>query len=215
LTDIFPGPTSTVNTVGIASPEIMAENARTLDVSTIKVKLDDEASVERISAICAARPDAEIIVDVNGGWTFDQLVELAPEMKRLGVTMIEQPLQRGEDEALEGYTPPLTLCADESCLNISEFEQASRRYQMINIKLDKTGGLTEALQLALLAESRDIQLMVGNMIGTSLAMAPAFVVAQLCRYVDLDGALFMNGDRDHPMRFAGGFISAPSAKLWG
>jgi len=215
LTEIFPGPTSTVLTIGIASPEEMAKNALSLDVRTIKVKLDHELCLERISAIRKARPNVEMVVDVNGGWTFDQLVELAPEMKRLGVAMIEQPLPRGEDEALEGYTPPIALCADESCLNLSEFEQAARRYQMINIKLDKTGGLTEALELATVADSKGVDLMVGNMIGTSLAMAPAFVIAQLCNYVDLDGALFMIGDREHPMYLAGGFLSAPSSELWG
>lgn len=215
LTEIYPGPTRTVLTVGIDSPEEMAQKARGLEVRTIKVKLDSEHAIERISAVRTARPEAEIVVDVNGGWSFEQLVELAPEMKKLGVAMIEQPLPRGEDEALEGYDPPLTLCADESCLNLSEFEQAARRYQMINIKLDKTGGLTEAIELATLAESRGIDLMVGNMIGTSLAMAPAFVIAQLCHYVDLDGALFMDGDREHPMYLAGGFLSAPSSALWG
>lgn len=215
LTNIFPGPTTTVHTIGIASPEQMASIARTLDVRTIKVKLNEELAVERMSAIRGARPDVDIVVDVNGGWSFEQLVELAPEMHRLRVAMIEQPLPRGADEALEGYDPPILLCADESCLNLSEFEQAARRYQMINIKLDKTGGLTEALQLADLAESRGIKLMVGNMVGTSLAMAPAFVVAQLCDFVDLDGALFMAGDREHPMHFAGGYMSAPSTELWG
>jgi len=215
LTNIFPGPTTTVLTVGIGTPEEMAQASRGLEVRTIKVKLDGEQALERIAAVRAARPDAQIVVDVNGGWTFRQLVELAPQMKKLGVAMIEQPLPRGEDEALEGYVPPLTLCADESCLNLSEFEQAARRYQMINIKLDKTGGLTEALELATLAESRGIDLMVGNMIGTSLAMAPAFVIAQLSHYVDLDGALFMDGDREHPMYLAGGFLSAPSTALWG
>lgn len=215
LTDIFPGPTTTVLTVGIASPGEMAKTAAGLDVPTIKVKLDDEKPVERIAAVRAARPDAEIVVDVNGGWTFEQLVEFAPRLRELGVSMIEQPLPRGQDEALETYTPPVTLCADESCLNLDDFEQAAGRYQMINIKLDKTGGLTEALELASLAETHSVQLMVGNMMGTSLAMAPAFVVAQLCHYVDLDGAHFMSHDRDHPMRLAGGFLSAPSPELWG
>jgi L-alanine-DL-glutamate epimerase-like enolase superfamily enzyme len=215
LTNIFPGPTSTVLTIGIASPEEMARNALSLDVNTIKVKLDNDLCVERIAAIRDARPDAHLVVDVNGGWTFDELVEYAPQLKKRGVSMIEQPLPRGQDAELEGYGPPLILCADESCLNLSEFEQAARRYQMINIKLDKTGGLTEALRLADLAESREIGLMVGNMMGTSLAMAPAYVVAQLCTYVDLDGALFMSGDREHPMYLAGGFLSAPSSELWG
>jgi L-alanine-DL-glutamate epimerase-like enolase superfamily enzyme len=129
--------------------------------------------------------------------------------------MIEQPLQRGGDEALENYKSPITLCADESCLDTSEFEQAARRYQMINIKLDKTGGLTEALDLAEKAQSRGIELMVGNMVGTSLAMAPGYVVAQLCRFADLDGALFLKKDRENPMSYTDGVLSSPSAELWG
>jgi L-alanine-DL-glutamate epimerase-like enolase superfamily enzyme len=186
-----------------------------LETKKIKVKLDSNQPLDRISAICAARPDAEIVVDVNQGWTFDQLVELAPQFKALGVAMIEQPLPRGGDAELEGYQSPITLCADESCLDTSEFEQAARRYQMINIKLDKTGGLTEALALARLAQARGIELMVGNMVGTSLAMAAGYVVAQLCRFVDLDGALFLKQDRAHPMSYIRGIVSQPTSELWG
>jgi L-alanine-DL-glutamate epimerase-like enolase superfamily enzyme len=171
--------------------------------------------VERIAAVRAARPDARIIVDVNQGWSLEQLEEFAPRLQQLGVAMIEQPLKRGEDAALEGYRGPIPLCADESCLHTGEFEQASRRYQMINIKLDKTGGLTEALDLAALARAEGIGLMVGNMMGTSLAMAPGYVVAQLCRFAALDGALFLKRDRDHPMACLGGVLESPSRTLWG
>jgi L-alanine-DL-glutamate epimerase-like enolase superfamily enzyme len=129
--------------------------------------------------------------------------------------MIEQPLPRGGDSALEGYRGPIPLCADESCLDTGEFEQASRRYQMINIKLDKTGGLTEALDLAALARANGIGLMVGNMMGTSLAMAPGYVVAQLCTFADLDGALFLKQDREHRMACDAGVLSPPSPALWG
>lgn len=129
--------------------------------------------------------------------------------------MVEQPLPRGADQELEDFRSPVPLCADESCLGLRDFEQAARRYQVINIKLDKAGGLTEALALARLARERGIGLMVGNMIGTSLSMAPGFVVAQLCRFVDLDGALFMKKDRDHPMSYEHGMVSAPSSELWG
>ena len=215
LTGLQPGRTITVLTIGIGTPQEMAATARTLDTSRIKVKLDGEMPLERIAAVRAARPDAEIVVDVNQGWGFDQLVEVAPELKQLGVAMIEQPLPRGGDAALEGYEPPIPLCADESCLDTGEFEQALRRYQMINIKLDKTGGLTEALELANMAQSWGVGLMVGNMMGTSLAMAPAFVIAQLCRFVDLDGALFLTRDRDHPMTYTGGVVSPPGRELWG
>lgn len=215
LTGITPGVTNTVNTIGIGTPEKMASVAKSLDTKYIKVKLDAEMPIERISAVCAARPDAEVLVDVNQGWDFAQLAELAPRFKALGVAMIEQPLPRGGDEELEGYDSPITLCADESCLDTSELDQASRRYQMINIKLDKTGGLTEALELAGQARARGLELMVGNMMGTSLAMAPGFVVAQLCRFVDLDGALILTRDREHAMSFVNGIVLPPTKDLWG
>ena len=215
LTGIKPGDTISVNTIGIGTVAEMAATAKTLETGKIKVKLDAEQPLERIAAVCAARPDAEIVVDVNQGWSFTQLVELAPRFAELGIAMIEQPLPRGGDEELEGYDPPLPLCADESCLDTSEFEQAARRYQMINIKLDKTGGLTEALDLAGLCRARGITVMVGNMMGTSLAMAPGFVLAQLCRFVDLDGALFLKNDREPAMTFHDGHLSPPSPELWG
>jgi L-alanine-DL-glutamate epimerase-like enolase superfamily enzyme len=215
LTGIAPGHTRSALTIGIGTPEEMARTAKSLDTSLIKVKLDAEMPVERLSAVRAARADAEIIVDVNQGWTFEQLAELAPKCAQLGISMVEQPLPRGADEALERFRSPVLLCADESCLGLSDFEQAVRRYQVINIKLDKAGGLTEALALARLARERGIGLMVGNMMGTSLSMAPGFVVAQLCRFVDLDGALFMKNDREHPMSYERGVVSAPCSELWG
>ena len=215
LTNLVAQPTHSVMTLSIDTPEAMARAALQIESSHIKVKLDGHQPLERITAICAARPDAKIVVDVNQGWNFEQLLTLAPAFSELGVAMLEQPLPRGADEALENYEPPIMLCADESCLDTSDFEQAARRYQMINIKLDKTGGLTEALDLAQLAKERDLALMVGNMVGTSLAMAPAYVVAQLCRFVDIDGMLFLTQDREHAMRFEAGLVSAPSPELWG
>ncbi len=215
LVDIHPGETFTFGTVGIDTPERMATAAQAIASDRIKVKLSGEQPLECIRAVRQARPTAEIVVDVNQGWTFEQLVALAPKFRDLRIAMIEQPLPRGDDEALEGYDPPVPLCADESCLDRSEFETAAGRYQMINIKLDKTGGLTEALELAYLARGRGLELMVGNMVGTSLAMAPGFVVAQLCRYVDLDGALFLERDRDQAMSFEDGRVSPPEPALWG
>jgi len=215
LTGITPSETTIANTIGIGTLDEMAAAAASLDTPLLKVKLDGEQPVERIAVVRAARPDADIIVDVNQGWTFKQLQEFAPLLKDLGVSMIEQPLPRGGDEELEGYESPIPLCADESCLDTTEFEQASRRYQMINIKLDKTGGLTEALRLAEMTRSRNMGLMIGNMLGTSLGMAPGYVVAQLCDFADLDGALYLKRDREHPMSFVGGVLSAPSGHLWG
>lgn len=215
LAGITPRRTVSVNTVGIDTPEAMAAIARGLDTNKIKVKLDAQQPLDCIAAVRAARPEAEIVVDINQGWSFEQLVELAPRFAELDIAMIEQPLARGADAALEDYHSPVPLCADESCLDRSEFEQAARRYQMVNIKLDKTGGLTEALALAEMARARGVELMVGNMVGTSLAMAPGFVIAQLCRFVDLDGALILTHDREPAMDFSGGVVSVPEPALWG
>jgi L-alanine-DL-glutamate epimerase-like enolase superfamily enzyme len=215
LTGITPRPVQSVHTISIGTPAEMASLARAVDSPLLKVKLDGEGPLERIAAVRAARPDAEVVVDINQGWTFEQLVELAPRFAALGVKMIEQPLPRGGDEELAEYRSPVPLCADESCLDSAEFEQAARCYQMINIKLDKTGGLTEALRLAALARSSGVGLMVGNMVGTSLGMAPGFVVAQLCSLVDLDGALILKNDRNHPISYVHGVMSPPSPELWG
>tara|TARA_B100000780_G_scaffold90443_1_gene62513 strand:+ start:2896 stop:3870 length:975 start_codon:yes stop_codon:yes gene_type:complete len=215
ITGIPSSPVSTVNTVTIDTPKKMANKAAAITARQIKVKLDGEYPLQRITAVCNTRPDADIVVDVNEGWSFAQLVELAPQFKALGIKMIEQPLPRGEDDALEGYQSPIMLCADESCLDTSELEQAARRYQMVNIKLDKTGGLTEALNLARQAKDKGMTLMVGNMTGTSLAMAPAYVIAQLCDFVDLDGALFLLGDRSFPMNYENGIVTGLSSQLWG
>lgn len=215
LTGVTPGVTQSVMTVGIDTPAVMAKKATQVDSSKIKVKLSGDNPLERIAAVREARPDAEIIVDVNQGWNFEQLVDLAPKFVDLGIAMIEQPLPRGADAELEDYDPPIILCADESCLDTSEFEQAARRYQMINIKLDKTGGLTEALDLAAMAMKRGVELMVGNMMGTSLAMAPGYVIAQLCRFVDLDGPTFLSHDRKNAIFYTHGVMSKPGSALWG
>jgi L-Ala-D/L-Glu epimerase / N-acetyl-D-glutamate racemase len=215
LTGIASSPVITVNTVTIDTPEAMANKARAITSPQIKVKLDGELPLERITAVRNARPDADIVVGVNQGWSFSQLVELAPQFKALGIEMIEQPLPRGEDDALEAYQSPIMLCADESCLDTSELEQVVGRYQMVNIKLDKTGGLTEALKLARRAKEQGLTLMVGNMTGTSLAMAPAYVIAQLCDFVDLDGALFLGEDRSFPMSYERGVVTGLQSELWG
>lgn len=215
LTGIEPHSVYTALTIGIDTPEAMAEAARAIDSPRLKVKLDAQLAIERVSAVRQARPDAEILVDVNQGWSFAQLVDHAPRLAELQVAMIEQPLPRGGDAELESYRSPVPLCADESCLDSSEFAEAALRYQVLNIKLDKTGGLTEALALARLASAAGMALMVGNMMGTSLAMAPGFVVAQLCRFVDLDGALYLARDRQPALPYRGGVLSCPSQTLWG
>ncbi|MDH3620615.1 MAG: dipeptide epimerase [Gammaproteobacteria bacterium] len=211
------GPIETVFTIGLEdTPEQMADKAvAASDISLFKVKLGDDRPVERIAAIRAARPDARMVVDVNQGWTFDELQSHAPELKTLGVSMIEQPLPRGGDEELEGYEPPLPICGDESCLHLGELDEAARRYQMINIKLDKTGGLTHGLELAHAAREKGLGLMVGCMGGTSLAMAPHHVIAQLCDFVDIDGPLLVRNDRLGGLHYSRGIVTLPELPFWG
>lgn len=215
LTGIPPKPVDSVLTVGIADKSSMVRQAMLIESDRIKVKLDDDQPLEKMRAIRAARPDVKLLVDVNQGWDFSMLCELSPEFAKLKIDMIEQPLKRGEDDALEGYESPVPLCADESCLDTSELDSMVGKYDIVNIKLDKTGGLTEALDLANQAHRRSLKLMVGNMGGTSLAMAPGFVVAQLCEFVDLDGALFLSEDREQSLEFNFGTVFGLPTGLWG
>ena len=217
LTGIKPQPVLTVFTVGIEdTPEAMAEKASAAaDCPVLKIKLDSTMPIERLTAIRRARPDAQIVVDANQGWSFEQLKQLLPACVDLDIRMIEQPLPRGADSELEGFDAAITLAADESCLDTTELEQASRRYKMINIKLDKTGGLTEAIRLAKAAREKGCELMVGNMVGTSLSMAPAFVIAQLCDFADIDGPLLLATDYDGGLVYDGGVAQVFEQELWG
>ena len=210
-------PVETVFTIGLEdTPGEMADKATAAsNMSLFKIKLSNDRPVERIAAIREARPDARMVVDVNQGWTFDELQRYAPELKALGVSMIEQPLPRGGDAELEGYEPPLPICGDESCLHLGELEEAARRYQMINIKLDKTGGLTHGLELARGARDKGLGLMVGCMGGTSLAMAPHHVIAQLCDFVDIDGPLLVRNDRLGGLHYDKGIVTLPERPFWG
>jgi len=185
------------------------------DISLLKIKLNNDRPVERIAAIRAARPDVRLVVDVNQGWTFAELQRFAPELHELGVEFIEQPLPRGGDSELEGYTSPVPLCADESCLDLGELEQSVTRYQIINIKLDKTGGLTHGLELAAAVKEKGLGIMVGNMCGSSLAMAPHHVIAQLADYADIDGPLLMKNDRFGGLVYENGMVSLPKSRFWG
>jgi len=160
-------------------------------------------------------PSARLVVDANQSWSLDLLKALLPQLKALGVEMVEQPLPVGLDAALDGLYPVLPLAADESCTDRASLAHIAGRYSHINIKLDKCGGLTEALALADAAQQHGLGLMVGNMCGTSLAMAPAFMLAQRCDYVDLDGPLLQKLDRSSPLRFHQGLIDPPEAALWG
>jgi L-alanine-DL-glutamate epimerase-like enolase superfamily enzyme len=217
LTGIDPKPVTTVFTIGIeATPAAMAAKAAAAaEYPVLKIKLDDDGPVERLVAIRAARPDAELVVDANQGWNFELLQEILPKCVELKLGMIEQPLPRGEDEVLDGFESPITLAADESCLHTGELDAAARRYDMINIKLDKTGGLTEALNLARAAKEKGCKLMVGNMMGTSLAMAPSFVVAQLCDFVDIDGPLLLKYDRPCGLTYKCGKVEVFDPQFWG
>lgn len=215
LTGLQPSPVRTVYTVSVDDPEVMAAEAATGPSSALKIKLDATTPVERVAAVRAARPDAKLIIDANQSWTMDILHAAAPELAKLGVKMIEQPLPAGGDEGLNGYQGPVPIGADESCQTVADLEGLASGYSVVNIKLDKTGGLTGALMLAEAAKARGYQLMVGCMAGTSLSMAPAFVIAQLCRFVDIDGPLLHASDRDHPLIYDNGQVAAPTSQLWG
>ncbi len=217
LAGVAPRKLQTVFTIGLeATPEEMATKAANASrYGLLKVKLSGDKPLERIRAIREARKDVRLVVDANQGWTFEQLRDIAPAFADLGVEMIEQPLPRGEDAALENYRAPLPLCADESCLHLDELDQAADRYQMINIKLDKTGGLTHALELAAAARERDLRLMVGCMCGTSLAMAPAYVLGCLCDLVDIDGPLLQKSDCMPGLTYKDGWVEPFESDLWG
>ncbi len=217
LTGIQPKPIATGYTIGIEdTPAELAELAsQASQYPLLKIKLDSDQPFERMAAIRQARPDAQLVIDANQGWDFELLQLLTPKLKTLGVEMIEQPLPRGKDEALADYDSPIPLCADESCLDRTDLDDVMGRYSMINIKLDKTGGLTEALLLAREAKARGLDLMVGNMGGTSLCIAPATVVGQLCSLCDLDGPLLLKYDRTHAVSYRDELIEVIESQLWG
>lgn len=217
LAGVQPDPVQTVFTIGLEdTPDQMAAKASAaVDISLFKVKLDNDRPVEHVAAICEARPDVQMVVDANQGWNMDELRLFDPALHELGVQMIEQPLPRGKDQELEGYVSKVPLCADESCLHLGELDDAVRRYQMLNIKLDKCGGLTHGLQLAAAARDRGMALMVGCMGGTSLSMAPSHVLAQLCEFVDIDGPLLIEKDREGGLIYKRGIVSLPKKRFWG
>ncbi len=210
-------PIETVFTIGLeAEPEEMgARAAAASNLTLFKVKLSNDRPVERIASIRSARPDARLVVDVNEGWDFEQLQEVAPALAELGVSMIEQPLPRGHDSELEGYKSPLPLCADESIQHVGELAEIVGRYQMINIKLDKTGGLTHGLALADAARDQRLGIMVGCMGGTSLSMAPMHVIGHKADFVDIDGPLLLKNDRLDGFRYENGMVSLPTKRFWG
>ncbi len=215
MLDWQPHAVTTVYTIGIDTAENMQKDAAEhADFPILKVKVGIGDPLEQISAIRSGSPNAAIVIDANQAWTVDDLDKYASGLKALNVEMIEQPLAHDKDEALRGYEPLIPLCADESCNTRDDLERLSGLYEILNIKLDKTGGLTEAVALALQAEAQGFDLMVGNMLGSSLAMAPAFVIAQRCRYVDIDGPLLQAEDCDHALQYDRGRVERFSSDLW-
>src|SRR5207302_377255 len=174
-----------------------------------------EGVVERVRAVRRAAPAARLIVDANEGWSERHLTEVMPALAELGVELIEQPLPAAHDEALARVPHPIPVCADEACHTAADLDRLIGKYDAINIKLDKAGGLTEALELATAARARGFTIMVGCMIGTSLAMAPAVLVAQQAAVVDLDAPLLLATDRTPGLRYDGSTLYPPEPALWG
>jgi L-alanine-DL-glutamate epimerase-like enolase superfamily enzyme len=212
-----PKPLVTTFTLGADEPEAMAEGARRYaGARAIKVKLtgDLEIDLARVAAIRAARPDVWLGVDANQGFGRDQLDPLVDVLAKYRVSLLEQPLPRGREADLEGYRCPIPIAADESALGLEDVPGLVGRFDVINIKLDKCGGLTEALLIAQEARRQGLGVMVGNMVGTSLAMAPAFIVGQQCDIVDLDGPTFLREDRAPGCTYRDGTIWC-SDEVWG
>jgi L-alanine-DL-glutamate epimerase-like enolase superfamily enzyme len=207
---------TTAYTISLASPEAMAEaTAKAAHRRLLKIKLGGDGDAGRIAAVRKAAPDCELIVDANEAWTSDNLEQNLAACAEAGVTLVEQPLPAGKDEALKRIRRPLTVCADESVHDRASLDGLRERYDAINIKLDKTGGLTEALAMADAAQALGFEIMIGCMVATSLAMAPAMLLAQQARYVDLDGPLLLARDREGGLRYDGSLIYPPEAALWG
>jgi len=209
-------PVKTCFTISLGAPAAMAEAARAnARRPMLKLKIGGADDLEGVAAVHAAAPRARLIVDANEALSFDDLRRLAPAFARLGVSLVEQPLPAGQDEELAGYASPVPLCADESLHTRAELAACVGRYGLVNIKLDKAGGLTEALLLAAEARSLGFGLMIGCMVATSLAIAPAMILAQGAEVVDLDGPLLMLKDREPSLAGVGSLLAPPSPELWG
>ncbi|WP_138465122.1 N-acetyl-D-Glu racemase DgcA [Poseidonocella sp. HB161398] len=211
-----PGPVVTAYTLGLDEPEAMRANAeRNAFRPLLKIKLGTPDDMPRLEAVRAGAPGSEIIVDANEGWTAEVYADLAPHLQRLGVTLVEQPLPAADDAALIGLERPVPVCADESAHDRASLGHLTGKYDVINIKLDKTGGLTEALALRAEARARGYGIMVGCMVGSSLAMAPGVLLAQGAAVTDLDAPLLLAEDRDTPILYDEAGIHPPLPALWG
>ena len=211
-----PGPLTTAYTISLGSAAAMAAAAEQAAWRPLlKVKLGGDDDGTRIGAVRRAAPRAQLIVDANEGWNLDNFEANLAACADAGVTLIEQPLPEGRDEALARIKRPVPVCADESVHDRASLDALTGKYDVVNIKLDKAGGLTEALALAAEAERRGFAVMVGCMVATSLAMAPAMLVAQRARWVDLDGPLLLASDRADGLRYEGSLVYPPDPVLWG
>ena len=211
-----PRPCTSAYTISLASPEAMAAaTAKAAHRPLLKIKLGGEGDGARIAAVRKEAPESELIVDANEAWTPDNLEQNLQACARAGVTLVEQPLPAGKDEALARIKRPIAVCADESVHDRASLADLRGRYDAVNIKLDKTGGLTEALVMADAAQALGFEIMVGCMVATSLAMAPAMLLAPQARFVDLDGPLLLARDRDDGLRYDGSLVYPPESALWG
>ncbi|WP_299194186.1 N-acetyl-D-Glu racemase DgcA [uncultured Litoreibacter sp.] len=211
-----PKPEITAYTLSLAEPDAMEASARkNAHRPLLKIKLGTPDDMPRLEAVRRGAPDTPIIIDANEGWTADVYSDLAPHLVRLGVKLVEQPLPAGEDDMLAEIERPLPVCADEACHDRGSLPDLIGKYDVINIKLDKTGGLTEALELKREGIDQGYGVMVGCMVGSSLAMAPATILAQGAAFTDLDGPLLLAEDRDTPLTFDDQGVYAPAAALWG
>lgn len=211
-----PKPEITAYTLSLDTPaKMQAQAARNAHRPLLKIKLGTADDMARLEAVRRGAPDVTIIVDANEGWTAEVYADLAPHLMRLGVAMVEQPLPAGDDGMLAEIARPLPVCADEACHDRASLSALEGKYDMINIKLDKTGGLTEALALRDAGLAAGHAVMIGCMVGSSLAMAPATILAQGAAFTDLDGPLLLAEDRDEPLIFDAAGVHPPDAKLWG
>lgn len=211
-----PRAATTAYTISLGTPEAMAEaTAKAASRPLLKIKLGGDGDDARIAAVRRAAPNAELIVDANEAWTPDNLARNLAACADAGVTLVEQPLPAGHDEALATITRPIAVCADESVHDRTSLAALRGRYDAVNIKLDKTGGLTEAMAMAQDAQALGLQIMVGCMVATSLAMAPAMLLTPVARFIDLDGPLLLARDRDDGLRYDGSTVYPPEPALWG
>ena len=215
-TGSVPGNVTTVYSLGVDTPEIMGDIAlKNANRPILKIKLTGDGDLERLIEIRKNAPESRLVIDANEAWTPEHYQRYVPEFKQLGVEMIEQPFPADNDSVLKTLDHPIPVCADESCHDTADLERLVGLYEFVNIKLDKTGGLTEALRLQAEAEDKGFLTMIGCMSATSLGVAPAFLIAQRAKIIDLDAPLYLYDDRPFPLKYDGSIVFPPSAELWG